>query len=100
MCTLRSCTTSALSSLGERRVVRDSLLPDWPRLQEDPDTEAELSRVCGDTVVSSADTGSGTVPVGLPLLCDDVRNKKLLGFCTWPAGGADLEEEDEVPNGH
>lgn len=97
--TLRSCTTSAFSCLGERRVVRDSLLPVWPRLQEDPDRETELSRVCGGRVTSSAFTGSGTVPVGLSPLCDDVRNKKLLGFCTLPAGGDDLEE-DGVSSGH
>lgn len=39
--TLRSCATSALSSFGERRVVRDSLLPDSPRL--DPDRKADPS---------------------------------------------------------
>lgn len=96
--TLRSCTTSALSSLGERRVVRDSLLPDCPRLQEDPDGEAELSGVRGDGVMSSAYTRRGPVPVGLPLLCDEVRNKKLLGFCTLPAGG-DVLREVEVSGG-
>lgn len=35
--TLRSCVTSALSSLVERSMVRDSLLPDSPRVKTDPD---------------------------------------------------------------
>lgn len=39
--TLRSCVMSSLSSLGERRVVRDSLLPDSPRVNIGPDKQQD-----------------------------------------------------------
>lgn len=82
--------------------MRDSLLPDCPRLQEDPDRETELTRVCGDRVMSSAYTGGGRLPVGLLLLLlllwDEVRNRKLLGFCALPEGG-DVLGDAEVSGG-
>lgn len=33
------------------------------------------------------------VPVGLTLLREEVRNRKLLGFCAWPGGGEVFGEE-------
>lgn len=45
--TLRSCVRSFLSSFGERRVVRDSLLPDSPRVNVVPKPEAKQEEFNG-----------------------------------------------------
>lgn len=73
--------------------MRDSLLPDSPRVKTDPGRKA-VNGV-------GAFVGSGlkgarrgvAVPVGLTLLREELRNRKLLGFWAWPGGG-DVFGED------
>lgn len=74
---------SGLSSLGERSVMRDSLLPDSPRVKIGPDKHTINSDIAG--AVNKGVKGVCVcfvlfVPVGLTLLREEVRNRKLLGF--------------------
>lgn len=91
--TLRSCVMSGLSSFGERRVVRDSLLPDSPRVKIDPERKKVNSvGAFAESRLKVRVHGIG-VPVGLTLLREELRNRKLLGFWAWPGGG-DVFGED------
>lgn len=86
--TLRSCVMSGLSSLGERSMVRDSLLPDSPRVKTVPDKKTRKHRCNNPAALTDGMLCRVVcVPAGLTLLREEVRNRKLLGLWACPGGG-------------